>query len=208
MISFFLSLWKMILYFKSCFDELCVRIITAISCGNFWCWMHPFSIITSSAISQSRVYFPAGFKKENLKKKTDRVMFLFRKVKQLAFWSYWSSVVSNNNKRISASEDSFVLQLDIYICLSHLICISTFSVLRHQLELEVFVLIINNLVSVPIEWQSKHWQVKRDLVYILNRLTRDDHFLISLEKHDSFKNCLLSIWIFNNRQRNKFSDRN
>ena len=72
-------------------------------------------MITSSAISQSRVYFPAGFKKENLKKKTDRVMFLFRKVKQLAFWSYWSSVVSNNNKRISASEDSFVLQLDIYI---------------------------------------------------------------------------------------------
>lgn len=62
-------------------------------------------------------------------------MFLFRKVKQLAFWSYWSSVVSNNNKRISASEDSFVLQLDIYICLSHLICISTFSVLGHQLEL-------------------------------------------------------------------------
>lgn len=112
MFSFFLSLWKMILYFKSCFDELCVRIITAISCGNFWCWMHPFSIITSSTISQSRVYFPAGFKKENLKKKTDRVMFLFRKVKQLAFWSYWSSVVSNNNKRISAS---FVLQLCIYI---------------------------------------------------------------------------------------------
>lgn len=136
MFSFFLSLWKMILYFKSCFDELCVRIITAISCGNFWCWMHPFSMITSSAISQSRVYFPAGFKKENLKKKkTDRVMFLFRKVRQLAFWSYWSSVVSNNNKRISASEDSFVLQLDIYICLSHLICISTFSVLGHQLEL-------------------------------------------------------------------------
>lgn len=31
--------------------------------------MHPFSMITSSAISQSRVYFPAGFKKENLKKK-------------------------------------------------------------------------------------------------------------------------------------------
>lgn len=69
MFSFFLSLWKMILYFKSCFDELCVRIITAISCGNFWCWMHPFSMITSSAISQSRDYFPAGFKKENLKKK-------------------------------------------------------------------------------------------------------------------------------------------
>lgn len=42
-------------------------------------------------------------------------MFLFRKVKQLAFWSYWSSVVSNNNKRISASEDSFVLQWDIYM---------------------------------------------------------------------------------------------
>lgn len=31
--------------------------------------MRPFSMITSSAISQSRVYFPAGFKKENLKKK-------------------------------------------------------------------------------------------------------------------------------------------